>query len=56
MDRAAATRDALADDWLRARDVVAEARERLEREPLLFLHGADAGCAECDDARRSVTG
>ena len=38
----------------RSRDVVAEARERLEREPLLFLHEPSAGCEECDDARRSV--
>ncbi|MGH7632028.1 MAG: AAC(3)-IV family aminoglycoside N-acetyltransferase [Gemmatimonadales bacterium] len=66
-------RFALADDWLRerqlqregrvgdaharlvrARDVVAVAREHLAGEPLVFLHPADAGCAECDEARRSL--
>jgi len=40
---------------VRARDVVDVAVKRLKREPLLFLHGEDAGCAECDAARRSVT-
>ena len=40
----------------RARDLVAIARERLEREPLLFLHEPSAACEECDDARRSVAG
>jgi aminoglycoside 3-N-acetyltransferase len=39
---------------VRSRGVVTIAVERLEREPLLFLHLADAGCAECDEARRSV--
>lgn len=41
---------------VRARDVVAVARERLAREPLLFLHAEGSGCAECDAARRSVGG
>ena len=40
----------------RSRDVVSVVRERLARDPLLFLHSPEAGCAECDEARRSVTG
>lgn len=40
----------------RARDIVAVAREHLARDPLLFLHPADAGCHECDAARRSLVG
>ena len=39
---------------MRARDVVAVTREHLTRDPLLFLHAAGSGCAECDEARRSV--
>ena len=39
---------------VRARNVVAVAGEHLARDPLIFLHPADAGCAECDVARRSV--
>ena len=38
----------------RSRDVVDAAVEQLARDPLLFLHDADAGCEECDDARRSL--
>jgi aminoglycoside N3'-acetyltransferase len=38
----------------RARDLVRIAVERLKRDPLLFLHPADAGCGECDEARASV--
>lgn len=38
----------------RARDVVAVALDRLARDPLLFLHPPSAGCAECDEARRST--
>jgi len=38
----------------RARDVVAVAMEHLASDPLVFLHPWDAGCAECDEARRSV--
>ena len=64
-------RFALADEWLRARelqregpvghaharlvrarDIVDVALERLARDPLVFLHPPDAGCAECDEARR----
>jgi hypothetical protein len=36
--------------------VVAVALEHLAREPLLFLHPPSAGCADCDEARRSVKG
>jgi hypothetical protein len=39
----------------RARDVVRLALERLKRDPLLFLHGPETGCLECDEARRSTT-
>jgi aminoglycoside N3'-acetyltransferase len=38
----------------RARDIVGVALERLARDPLVFLHPAGAGCAECDEARESV--
>jgi aminoglycoside N3'-acetyltransferase len=38
----------------RARDIVAIAAEQLARDPLLFLHPPDAGCEECNAARRSV--
>jgi aminoglycoside 3-N-acetyltransferase len=41
---------------VRARDVVAVAREQLAANPLVFLHPPEAGCEECDDARRSVPG
>ena len=37
-----------------ARDIVAVALEHLAGDPLLFLHPASDGCAECDEARRSV--
>jgi len=66
-------RFALADEWLRARDlqregrvghaparlmkardVVTVVREQLLRDPLIFLHPLESGCAECDEARRSV--
>ena len=39
---------------LEARDVVAVAREQLERDPLIFLHDEREGCEECLEARRSV--
>jgi aminoglycoside N3'-acetyltransferase len=38
----------------RARDIVQVTLARLARDPLLFLHPPDAGCEECDKARRSV--
>jgi aminoglycoside N3'-acetyltransferase len=66
-------RFALADEWLRARnlqregpvghasarlmrsrDVVTIVREQLLRDPLIFLHPQESGCAECDQARRST--
>jgi aminoglycoside 3-N-acetyltransferase len=40
----------------RARDIVEVAFEHLARDPLLFLHPPSAGCAECDEARRSTVG
>ena len=39
---------------MRARDIVEVTVERLKREPLLFLHPAGSGCAECEAARGSV--
>jgi aminoglycoside N3'-acetyltransferase len=39
---------------MRARDVVAVARERLLEDPLVFLHPPESRCVECDAARRSV--
>jgi aminoglycoside 3-N-acetyltransferase len=38
----------------RARDIVRVAREHLAGDPVLFLHPAEAGCAECDEARMSA--
>jgi aminoglycoside N3'-acetyltransferase len=38
----------------RARDIVDVVVEQLRRDPLVFLHAPDVGCAECDEARRSV--
>lgn len=40
----------------RARDIVGVAIEQLAHDPLLFLHPPMAGCAECDEARNSITG
>lgn len=37
-----------------ARDIVAQAVERLVADPLLFLHPLEAGCGECVEARQSV--
>ena len=39
----------------RAQDIVRLAVDALRDEPLLFLHGAEEGCAECDEARASVS-
>ena len=39
---------------MRAKNIVRVAREELARDPLIFLHPADARCEECDLARRSV--
>ena len=38
----------------RSRDIVRLTLENLARDPLLFLHSAGAGCAECDEARDSI--
>jgi aminoglycoside 3-N-acetyltransferase len=38
----------------RSRDIVALALRPLRDDPLLFLHPADAGCAECNRARSTV--
>jgi aminoglycoside N3'-acetyltransferase len=38
-----------------SRDIVALALERLVADPLLFLHVPEAGCAECIEARQSVS-
>jgi aminoglycoside 3-N-acetyltransferase-4 len=38
----------------RARDIVGVALEHLAQNPLLFLHPLSAGCANCDEARRST--
>jgi aminoglycoside 3-N-acetyltransferase len=38
----------------RARDIVELALERLAGDPLLFLHPAGGGCADCDEARQSI--
>jgi len=37
-----------------SRDLVAVVQEQLARDPLVFLHPSEHGCAECDQARRSV--
>ena len=38
----------------RSHDLVPLAVRELRRDPLLFLHPAEEGCAECDEARASV--
>ena len=38
----------------RSKDIVTVAVRRLARDPLVFLHPAGTGCADCDEARRSV--
>ena len=38
----------------RSRAIVSAALEHLARDPLIFLHPADAACRECDAARESV--
>lgn len=37
-----------------SRNIVGVALEYLAAEPLLFLHPADVGCEECDEARQTV--
>jgi aminoglycoside N3'-acetyltransferase len=39
---------------VRSRDVVRVALEHLKRDPLVFLHPPEAGCADCDEARASL--
>jgi aminoglycoside N3'-acetyltransferase len=39
---------------VRARDVVRVALEHLTRDPLVFLHPSEAGCADCGEARSSM--
>ncbi len=39
---------------MRAKNVVSLALERLAADPLIFLHGPEAGCVECDLARASI--
>ena len=35
----------------RARDIVGLAVEAMRRQPTIFLHGPEEGCADCDEAR-----
>jgi len=39
----------------RARDIVEAAVEQLKHDPDVFLHPISAGCAACDEARRSIS-
>lgn len=39
---------------MNARDVVGVVCEQLARDPLVFLHPAESGCAECNAARASI--
>jgi aminoglycoside N3'-acetyltransferase len=39
---------------MNSRDLVTVVRERLAQDPLIFLHSPESGCAECDEARRSL--
>ena len=39
---------------VRARDIAEVALEHLAHDPLLFLQSVSAGCAECDEAQRSI--
>lgn len=41
---------------VRSRDVVRVALEFLRRDPLVFLHSPEEGCADCDEARSSMSG
>jgi aminoglycoside 3-N-acetyltransferase-4 len=40
---------------MRSRDLVRLAVAHVKRDPLLFLHRPEEGCAECDEARASVS-
>jgi len=39
---------------IRARDIVEVALEHLAHDPLFFIHTEDEGCADCDEARKSI--
>ena len=39
----------------RARDIVGLAVDAIRRQPTIFLHGPEDGCAECDEARLGKT-
>ena len=39
---------------MRAKDVIAAAVANLRRDPVIFLHPRGSGCAECEDAWRSI--
>ena len=39
---------------IRSGDVVQVVTDKLREDPFVFLHGPEAGCEECDAARRSV--
>lgn len=41
---------------MRSRDLVSAACAELAKDPLVFLHPRGSGCAECEDAWRSVAG
>ena len=41
---------------MHSRDIVAVACEHLARDPLIFLHPQGSGCADCDEAWRSIAG
>lgn len=38
-----------------AEDLIRVAVPRIQADPLIFLHGVDQGCEECDEARASVS-
>jgi aminoglycoside N3'-acetyltransferase len=40
---------------MESRDLVTIVRERLARNPLIFLHPPEHGCAECDQARSGMS-
>jgi aminoglycoside N3'-acetyltransferase len=40
---------------MEAEDLVRIAAARVREDPLIFLHGADKGCEECDEARESLS-
>lgn len=40
---------------IEAEDLIRVAVPRIQADPLVFLHGADEGCEECDEARESLS-